>query len=296
MARREADAIPLSRFGVLVAQLGSIVASAPQQPPDAILCFDLLSELVVAIEEEPKESIQQWQRKCEDALYSLLILGARLPVRRLASLAMGRVISKGDGISIYSRVSSLQGWLADGKRSEPLSCAVDQHADPGKIVKLGDFAGSDSIPGLLPGCTYQDFVRKDALQMLGNALEGCGGSGPSTAYSEAYRMIMRVGVSDKSFIVRMAAARCLKAFASIGGPGLGITELENSILYCLKALDDPVSSVRDAFAEALGGLLALAMNPEAQVKQQGNKGPAPVRMLEDGLQKHFILPFVRGKD
>lgn len=70
--------------------------------------------------------------------------------------------------------------------------------------------------------------------MLGNALEGCGGSGPSTAYSEAYRMVMRVGVSDKSFIVRMAAARCLKAFASIGGPGLGITELENSILYCLK--------------------------------------------------------------
>ncbi|THU48918.1 hypothetical protein C4D60_Mb06t04050 [Musa balbisiana] len=140
----------------------------------------------------------------------------------------------------------------------------------------------------------RDFVRKDALQMLGNALEGCGGSGPSTAYSEAYRMIMRVGVSDKSFIVRMAAARCLKAFASIGGPGLGITELENSILYCLKALEDPVSSVRDAFAEALGGLLALAMNPEAQVKQQGNKGPAAVRKLEDGLQKHFILPFVRA--
>ncbi|XP_009403181.3 protein SWEETIE isoform X2 [Musa acuminata AAA Group] len=298
MARREADAIPLSRFGVLVAQLGSIVASAPQQPPDAILCFDLLSELVVAIEEEPKESIQQWQRKCEDALYSLLILGARLPVRRLASLAMGRVISKGDGISIYSRVSSLQGWLADGKRSEPLSCAGVAHC----LGELYSLFGRRITSGLTETTSlaaklmkfYEDFVRKDALQMLGNALEGCGGSGPSTAYSEAYRMVMRVGVSDKSFIVRMAAARCLKAFASIGGPGLGITELENSILYCLKALDDPVSSVRDAFAEALGGLLALAMNPEAQVKQQGNKGPAPVRMLEDGLQKHFILPFVRA--
>lgn len=70
-----------------------------------------------------QESILQWQRKCEDALHSLLVLGARRPVRRLASMAMGKVIAKGDGISIYSRASSLQGWLADGKRSEPHSCA-----------------------------------------------------------------------------------------------------------------------------------------------------------------------------
>lgn len=164
------NTIPLSRFGVLVAQLESIVASARQQSPDALLCFDLLSDLVSLIEEEPKvssipshqsslpkplitstnntshfhpqflpyrssfltlvvifitlqESILYSQRKCEDALFSLLILGARRPVRRLASVAMGRVIFKGDGISIYSRASSLQGWLSDGKRSEPLSCA-----------------------------------------------------------------------------------------------------------------------------------------------------------------------------
>lgn len=64
-----------------------------------------------------------WQRKCEDALYSLLTLGARRPVRHLASVAMARIISKGDGISIYSRVSSLQGFLSDGKRSEPQKVA-----------------------------------------------------------------------------------------------------------------------------------------------------------------------------
>ncbi|WOK94226.1 HEAT repeat-containing protein 5B isoform X6 [Canna indica] len=294
--RREADAIPLSQFGVLVAQLESIAASAPQQPPDALLCFDLLSELVAAIEDEPKETIQQWQRKCEDALYSLLILGARCPVRRLASLAMGRVIGKGDGISIYSRVSSLQGWLADGKRSEPLSCAGVASC-LGELYRLfgqritSGLTETTNIAGKLMKF-YEDFVRKAALQMLENALEGCGGSGPSVAYSEAYRIIMRVGVSDKSFIVRLAAARCLKTFANIGGPG--ISEFENSILFCLKALDDPVSSVRDAFAEALGGLLALAMNPEAQVKQRASKVTAPVRKMEDGIQKHFIIPFVRA--
>lgn len=60
-----------------------------------------------------------WQRKCEDALYSLLVLGARRPVRHLASVAMAKIILKGDPISIYSRASTLQGFLSDSKRSEP---------------------------------------------------------------------------------------------------------------------------------------------------------------------------------
>lgn len=70
--------------------------------------------------------------------------------------------------------------------------------------------------------------------MLENALGGSGGSGASAAYSESFRIIMRVGASDKSPIVRIAAARCLKTLGSIGGPGLGITELENSIVHCVK--------------------------------------------------------------
>jgi hypothetical protein len=48
------DPIPLSRFGALVAQLESVVASARQKPPDALLCFDLLSELSSALDEAPK--------------------------------------------------------------------------------------------------------------------------------------------------------------------------------------------------------------------------------------------------
>ncbi|KAF7819996.1 protein SWEETIE [Senna tora] len=117
------DNVPLSRFGVLAAQLESIVASAAQQSPDPLLCFDLLSDLISAIDEESKDSILLWQRRCEDALYSLLVIGARRPVRHLASVAMARIISKGDGISIYSRASSLQGFLSDGKRSEPQGVA-----------------------------------------------------------------------------------------------------------------------------------------------------------------------------
>lgn len=81
---------------------------------------------------------------------------------------------------------------------------------------------------------YQDFVRQEALLMLQKALEGCGGGAASSAYTEAFRLITRFAVGDKSFVVRIAAAHCLKAFASIGGPGLGVGELENSVSYCVK--------------------------------------------------------------
>ncbi|GAV75653.1 LOW QUALITY PROTEIN: hypothetical protein CFOL_v3_19131, partial [Cephalotus follicularis] len=283
-----------------IAQLESIVASASQQPPDPVLCFDLLSDLISAIGEEPKDSILLWQRKCEDALYSLLTLGARQPVRHLASVAMATIIHKGDSISIYSRASSLQGFLSDGKRGEPQRVAGASHC----LGELYRHFGRRITSGLLETTMIttklmkfsEEFVRLEALIMLQNALEGCGGSAASSAYNEAYRLITRSGIGDKSFLVRIAAARCLKAFANIGGPGLGITELDNSASYCVKAgaLEDPVLSVRDAFAEAMGSLLALGMNPEAQVQLRG-KGPfPPAKKLEDGLQRHLALPFTKA--
>ncbi|KAL1536904.1 protein SWEETIE-like [Salvia divinorum] len=296
MARNYArENMELSRLSVLVAQLESIVASAAHKPPDALLCFDLLSDLISAIEEESKESVLQWQRKCEDTLYSLLVLGARRPVRHLASVAMANIILKGDSISIYSRASSLQGFLSDGKRSEAQKVAGASQC----LGILYRYFGRRIVSGLLETTTIvskllkfnEDFVRQEALRMLHNALEGSDGSAASAAYTEAFRVIMRVGVGDKSPHVRIAAARCLKAFANIGGPGLGIGELENCLSYCVKALEDPVKPVRDAFADALGALLALGMNPDAQVQPKG-KGTTP-KKLEGGLQKHLALPFAK---
>ncbi|XP_057449103.1 protein SWEETIE-like [Lotus japonicus] len=273
---------PLSRFGVLVAQLESIVASAAHKSPEPLLCFDLLSDLISAIDEDTKENILLWQRRCEDALYSLLVIGARRPVRHLASVAMAKIISKGDAISIYSRASSLQGFLSDGKRSEP-------HKIAGAAQCLGELYkhfGRRITSGLLETTIiatlatklmkfHEEFVRQEALYMLRNALEGSGGSAASTAYSEAFRLIMRSATGDKSFAVWQ---------------NLTIQHL----IVSRQALEDQVSSVRDAFAETLGSLLALGMNPEAQVQPRG-KGPLPqAKVLEGGLQKHLILAFTKA--
>ncbi|XP_060193029.1 protein SWEETIE [Lycium barbarum] len=291
------DVVPLSRFGVLVAQLESIVASATHKSPDPLLCFDLLSDLISAIAEESKDSILLCQRKCEDALYSLLVLGARKPVRHLASVAMARIIQKGDSISIYSRASSLQGFLSDGKKSEPQRIAGAAEC----LGELYRYFGRRITSGLLETTTIvakllkfnEDFVREEALQMLQNALEGSGGGAAAAAYTDAFRVIMRTGIVDKSSIVRVAAARCLKAFANIGGPGLGVGELDNASSSCVKALEDPLSSVRDAFAEALGALLGLGMNPDAQVQPRGKSHFTP-KKLDGGLERHLTSPFVKA--
>ncbi|KAK4393625.1 protein SWEETIE [Sesamum angolense] len=86
--------------------------------------------------------------------------------------------------------------------------------------------------------------------MLRNALDGSEGSASSAAYVEAFRIIMRTGVGDKSLSVRIAAARCLKAFANIGGPSLGIGELENCLSYCVK-----VSIINEQIEETLFHML-----------------------------------------
>ncbi|EFH64838.1 binding protein [Arabidopsis lyrata subsp. lyrata] len=279
MAKNNAtDNVPLSRFGVLVAQLESIVASASQKNPDPLLCFEILSDLISSIDEEPKESLLVTQRKCEDALYSLVTLGARRPVRHLASVAMAKIILNGDSISIYSRASSLQGFLSDGKRSDPqrvagaAQCLGELYRHFGRKITSGLVETTVIVTKLVK--FNEDFVRQEAFILLHNALEGCGGTAAATAYSEAYRLITRFSTLDKSFVVRIAAARCLKAFSNIGGPGLGTSEFDTLASYCVKGIEDSESSVRDAFAEALGSLLALGMHPEAHVQPRG-KGPFP---------------------
>ena len=75
--------VPILRFGVLVAQLESIVASAAQQPLDAFLCFDLLSNLISAIDEEPKVTFSLLSSSKPFIvfldLYAFLRIGLKLP-------------------------------------------------------------------------------------------------------------------------------------------------------------------------------------------------------------------------
>uniref|UniRef100_A0A6N2NIE1 Uncharacterized protein n=1 Tax=Salix viminalis TaxID=40686 RepID=A0A6N2NIE1_SALVM len=339
--------VPLSRFGVLVAQLESIGASASQQSPDPLLSFDLLSDLLSAIDEEPqnlscygKENARMHCIHC-----SSLARGGQYGIwhqwQWLRSYLEGivfrytpeRVVSKGFFLMLReANLKELPLWAVlsrdaegsprhfrQGEAPMPLlasgavRCLGELYQHSGRKItsglpettiiasKLMKFHEAMSFKlkaaakrlalfhlennglsalKLLNAQGRKDFVRQEALVMLEKALEGSGGSAASTAYTEAFRLITRIAIGDKSFAL---------------GPCLGVGEIENSASYCVKAvgLEDPVLLVRDAFSEALGSLLALGMNPEAQVQPRG-KGPfPPAKKLEDGLQRHLALPFTK---
>uniref|UniRef100_A0A6N2MDB2 Uncharacterized protein n=1 Tax=Salix viminalis TaxID=40686 RepID=A0A6N2MDB2_SALVM len=116
-------------------------------------------------------------KKCEDALYSLLKLGSRRSAA-FASVAMAKIISRGDSISIYSRASSLQGFLSDAKRSEPQRVAG--------AVRCWSYISilEEKL----------DFVNKRlylCLKSFGRSCVVC-----TTALFEAFRLITRIAIGD----------------------------------------------------------------------------------------------------
>jgi hypothetical protein len=54
-------AAPLSKLDILIAQLESLAASASSQPPDPLICFDLLSDLLSSLDDYPKVNNRQQQ-------------------------------------------------------------------------------------------------------------------------------------------------------------------------------------------------------------------------------------------
>jgi hypothetical protein len=125
-------------------------------------------------------------------------------------------------------------------------------------------------------------------------MEGTAGGGSATAHSEAVRVVTRIGAGDKAPAVRAAAANCLRAIARAGGPGLHGSGLESAALGCVKGLEDSSQGVRDGYAGALGALVALGLNPLAQIQPKTRGAPVPAKALEGAVQKYLVSPFVKA--
>eukprot|EP00742_Colponemidia_sp_Colp-10_P008019 GILJ01008652.1.p1 GENE.GILJ01008652.1~~GILJ01008652.1.p1 ORF type:complete len:2092 (-),score=402.65 GILJ01008652.1:70-6057(-) len=115
--------------------------------------------------------------------------------------------------------------------------------------------------------THEWFVRESAMICLKQMFE-VGISRLVDLHSEVWKTILK-SVQDRSQLVRIAAASCIVPFAS------QTTTVAWDVMagLCIKALDDPILSVRSAFAESLSGLLwnaiqTFAANKAAQIQAQ----------------------------
>eukprot|EP00850_Spirogloea_muscicola_P003098 SM000012S25360 [mRNA] locus=s12:661062:677919:- [translate_table: standard] len=289
----EEDELPA--LAPTVAEVEAVLQHAAQRRPDPLLCFDLATKLLAAIEREPKASLISAQRHCEDVLQSFIFMGVRPPVRRLVAAALVKLIQRGEEISIYSRASSLQGWLAErvGKRNEP-AAIIGAAQCLGAISRAYGHkltSGLTEIVSIVAKLVRYSEVemRQAALILLLDALIGMRGGGPTIAYSEAVK-VMRTGATDRAPAVRLASAKCIRALAMAGGPFLAGGGADNLAAISLKALEDLVDSVRVGYAGALGVLLALSPSP-TQVPAKA-KISTPTR--EANLHKFLIQPFIRA--
>eukprot|EP00897_Mesotaenium_endlicherianum_P002376 jgi/Mesen1/2166/ME000152S01260 len=144
------------------------------------------------------------------------------------------------------------------------------------------------------GDTLQVGVRLAAMQLLQDAAEGTRGGGPTAAYVDAMKTTTRVGANDKSPDVRAAAAGCLQAFATAGSAGLAGGGLESLATLCVKSLEDAHQAVRDSFGAALGAIVALGLNPQAQVQPKGKGQTGSPKALDLGIQKYLVTPFLKA--
>ena len=146
----------------------SATTSARKQPLGAHLCFPLLSELISAIEEEPKETVLHWQNKCKNALLLFLVKEPLRSVRHLASLAMEKIFEKGGSTPTQSRGRSLQGLQAESKRSGTLPCAREA-ITPRRRWPTSGMAGSQQQPevGGQDKCGGRPKSNADPNMMIG---------------------------------------------------------------------------------------------------------------------------------
>lgn len=270
----------VQKLSAVISELELILHTAATKPPDPLFCFDLLKSLHVSIEHEPEESLLLMQRRSEDNLQALLLQGAGPPNRRLLACALVRVIERGDSISVYSRVSTLQSWFFDKGEKKPAAFVGALEGLTAITRVFGTRIASsltetvNVVSRLLRSADAS--VRNASLHLLLAAAEVMQGAGPTSAYSDAVRALSGYGVRDKSPLVRETAAHCIRALASTGGPGLAGGGLESMAAVCVKAVDDPFQAVRDAFAAALGAVVALGLNPAAQIVPRGKSSAPPL--------------------
>ncbi|CAI5959281.1 unnamed protein product, partial [Closterium sp. NIES-65] len=288
----------VQKLSAVISELELILHSAAAKPPDPLFCFDLLKNLHASIEHEPEESLQLMQRRSEDTLQALLLQGAGPPNRRLLAGALVRVIERGDSISVYSRVSCLQGWFFEKgeKRATAVVGALEALTTITRVFGTRIASSLTETVNVVSRLlrNAEPSVRNASLQLLLAAIEVMKGAGPTSAYTDAVRALSGYGVRDRSALVRETTAHCIQALAVTGGPGLAGGALDSMAQLCVKAVDDPAQAVRDAFAAALGAVVALGLNPSAQIVPRGKSSAAPPKAMDNAIQKYLTTPFVRA--
>ncbi|KAJ1103115.1 hypothetical protein NDU88_000543 [Pleurodeles waltl] len=209
--------------------------------------------------------VKQNQKRLVEQLTTLLGDSPGPPTRRLIAKNLGLVYSVGDTFSAFQTIDKCND-LIRSKDDSPsyLPTKLAAVTCLGVLYKkLGRLLGSsfmDTVGNLLKAMkSAESQGRYEIMLSLERILSGLGASaGP--CHRDVYKAA-RSCLTDRSMIVRCAAAKCLmvlQAEASF----MWTSELENVTTLCFKAFEGSNYDVRIAVSRLLGSLLARAVVPK----------------------------------
>eukprot|EP00958_Prasinococcus_capsulatus_P020858 scaffold2764_cov399-Prasinococcus_capsulatus_cf.AAC.11 len=265
-------------------------------------CFHVLTALCESIPGTNKTELKSWQRKGEDTLFSILLKGVGPPLRRLVVEAYYQLLYNGDSISLYARVSEIQG-VVGGKAFDKnsLSVRLGLLYCLGRLNKLfGHMLSGGSGETVALACKHATpaknadlAVRHTALLMLRDVFEGIGEATKLESQEKALKLLDKL-TGDKEDIIREATGYCYSALAGAGGAILfNAVAFDGVLSICYRALEDASSSVRTAFSEAFGVVSAVAVAKKEFVAKHPKRDKLE-KQLEGGVKKLLCRPFAKA--
>ncbi|KAK9865210.1 hypothetical protein WJX84_003181 [Apatococcus fuscideae] len=277
-------------FPVWAAELDLLVGgSKGGQVSDQGQCFELLQKIQITLARTTRSEVQEYQRRCEEALCSILLRGAAPPIRRLTCSCLSLLFMRGDTLPLYSRASSLRIFLSSKEATNRalLSSLQDVFSVAAKHITRNAEAP----------------VKCAALALVAAVIVGLGPRDfkATAVQAEALKAAATCFV-DPSPLVRQGVAAVITAIADAGGAGLwanGGAEYEEVRGACIMALEDVDQSSGDRFAAALGQIAAASKGPAASaavasVEKRPAKKAALERLLADALKNCLLLPSVES--
>ncbi|KAF7644185.1 hypothetical protein LDENG_00226290, partial [Lucifuga dentata] len=226
--------------------------------------FEWLNHLKKLLPAADRVHIKQNQRRLVDQLSGVLLGSPGPPTRWLLAHCLALLYRLGDPISAYLLVDRCDDIICSKDdspsglptRLAAIACLGALYEQLGRML-VGSFR--DTLTNLLKAMKNAESQgRHEIMLSVEKMLRGLGVSA-APCHRDIYKAA-RTCLTDRSMVVRCAAAKCLLELQRDAG-FLWSSELENVATVCFRAFEGSNRDVRAAVAKLLGTLLAAAMIP-----------------------------------
>ncbi|CAG8601056.1 5210_t:CDS:10, partial [Ambispora leptoticha] len=227
--------------------------------------FNWLANLERELKKITKETLKDSQANLEKQLLKFISLSSpkpHRPIRQIIARCFIIIYKNGDTRTLFDTITALQSLIGTGKGTGEKETKMAALHCIGHIMK----SVGDKVLSLLPETvniclkTIKNtanylIVRLEAISTITRALEGAG-KGASEPVIKDITKCLKLSLTDKALIVRVASVECMRAIIKYAPQSAPISELDMMLNQMFKVLDGSNQTIRRAVASFIATLLA----------------------------------------